>query len=182
MDLQHCMAVGLANILDDNKEQDTEEKLLLVYGIEVFLNEFLKIACAWLLAWGLGELSLVIFGTIYLTLLRRYAGGKHFKSNATCFIFSIFSLVPVPVLGVNIHFSFMFQVSIFLIGVLLLWIFAPAKMGKNISENDRLRKKWTTLIVYVLGLVFGWIIGKEAYVNAMLLIGMIASIATIERR
>lgn len=182
MDLQHCMAVGLANILDDNKEQDTEEKLLLVYGIEVFLNEFLKIACAWLLAWGVGELPLVIFGTIYLILLRRYAGGKHFKSNAACFIFSVFSLVPVPILGGNIHFSFMFQAGIFLSSVLLFWRFAPAKIEKNVSEKDRLRKKWTTLVIYVFGVLFAWIIGKEAYVNAMLLIGLIASVATIEKR
>ena len=85
VELQHCMAVGIANLLDENKEQDVEDKLFLIYGIEVFLNEFLKIAFALMLGGILGALPLVLFGTVYLILLRRYAGGRHFQSNGACF-------------------------------------------------------------------------------------------------
>lgn len=182
VELQHCMAVGIANLLDDNKEQNEEEKLLLTYGIEVFLNESLKIAFALMLGGILGTLPLVLFGTVYLILLRRYAGGRHFQSNGACFVFSVFTLVPVPMIGYYMHLPFILQLGSFLLEAALFFVYAPSKIREDISEKDRRVRKWKTLSIYVCGLFFAHFMGGDGYVNAMLMIGLIAAFATIEKR
>lgn len=182
VELQHCMAVGIANLLDENKEQDTEEKLLLIYGIEVFLNEFLKIAFAWILGGILGVFPLVMFGTAYLMLLRRYAGGKHFSSNGACFAFSVFTLVPVPMVGFHVQLPFVIQLGSVLLEATLFLVYSPAKVRLAISEKDRKIRKRKTLSIYVCGLCFAYFLGGEGYVNAMLLIGLIAAFAVVEKR
>lgn len=180
--LQHCIAVGIANLLDENKEQDVEDKLFLIYGIEVFLNEFLKIAFALMLGGILGALPLVLFGTVYLILLRRYAGGRHFQSNGACFAFSVFTLVPVPMTGYYMHLPFILQLGSFLLEVALFFVYAPSKVGEVISEKDRRIRKWKTVFIYVCGLFLAYFMGGDGYANAMLMIGLIAAFATIEKR
>lgn len=182
MDIQHSMAVKIAAWIDGKEIKEETERICLIYGIEVFLNEFLKIAVSWMIAMVLGVFPLVVFGTVYLLLLRRYAGGRHFESNVACFIFSIFTLVIVPFAGLKIDFPLVVQIGSVLIEIILFFIYAPSKVTISILERDRWRRKIKTLAVYLIGLFLSWIIGKESYVNVMLLMGLIVAIATIEKR
>ncbi len=182
VELQHYMAVGIANLLDENKEQDTDEKLLLIYGIEVFLNEFLKVIFAWILGGILDVLPLIMFGTGYLILLRYYAGGKHFGSNGACFVFSVFMLVPVPMAGFHMQLPFVVQLGIVLLESTLFFVYVPSNVRESISEKNRKLRKMQTLFIYVCGLFLAYFMGGEKYVNAMLLIGLITSFATVEKR
>ena len=141
---------------------------------------YLTAADVWLIL--LDVFILVMFGTAYLMLLRRYAGGKHFSSNGACFAFSVFTLVPVPMVGFHVQLPFVIQLGSVLLEATLFLVYSPAKVRLAISEKDRKIRKRKTLSIYVCGLCFAYFLGGEGYVNAMLLIGLIAAFAVVEKR
>lgn len=116
----------------------------------MFLNEFLKILCAWIIGGLLHILPEVIFSTILLLLLRKFAGGQHFKSNIVCFIVSVATLV-CPVL-----MSILFErvVSTFWILIIciveMVMIFSFSPYNKNITYSKKqnyIRKVLSVLII-----------------------------------
>lgn len=87
-----------------------------------------------------------------------------------------------PMTGFHMQLPFVVQLGSFLLEVALFFVYAPSKVRESISEKDRRIRKRKTLSIYVCGLFFAYFMGGEGYVNAMLLIGLIAAFATVEKR
>ena len=101
---------------------------ILVYGIEVFLNEAIKVVVIVCLGILMDKLRLIIFSMIFLLILRRYVGGNHFSNNKICLLYSVTSTTIIPVLVEKIE-------------IIVLFIFVERR--KNESEKQLLIRKST---------------------------------------
>ena len=176
MKIQHNLAVAIANLLkqeDDSKE----DKLLLVYGIEVFLNEFLK-----LVALFLGILPEVMFATVEFLLLRHYAGGKHFESNAVCFIVSVLSMILPAIIGKCIDFEIEILVVLNILICLFLIIYAPLNEKKLLSRHEKFARKISSIVIYGIAVIVAELLGGAQYFNIVWLIGVIEVISILQKR
>ena len=87
MDIQHEMALIIAKQITKMEFEMKEDKFnILVYGIEVFLNEAIKVVVIVCLGILMDKLRLIIFSMIFLLILRRYVGGNHFSNNKICLL------------------------------------------------------------------------------------------------
>lgn len=163
MNIQHALAIKIANFLDAETAPDTKEKVLLTFGIEIFLNEFLKVVLILVLAALLGELFVVLLATTYLLLLRRYAGGRHCNTNFKCYVASIMTTLILPIIVINISLPYI--VSAFLVVIELILVVKGLPQGIN---------KKCILIVYCIGMIVGFIMGDIPYMNAMLCVALVA--------
>ncbi len=169
MNLQHALAVGIANYLDAETAPDTKEKVLLTFGIELFLNEFLKLVLILLLAVLLGEFPVVLLSTIYFLLLRRYTGGRHCKTNLKCYMATILTLLVLPILAVNITLPYQ------VIGLLV--VVETILMIKGLSQEV---DKKSLFIVFCIGVILGFVCGNIYYMNAMLLVAFVSLVTAVD--
>lgn len=183
MDLQHRMAVRIAEIIDGEVSERQEERIMMIYGIEVFLNEFLKVFFSLIIACFIGIFPLALYSTIYLLLLRRYVGGKHFKSNTVCSIFSFFKMVVAPLLGAILKLSTWIQALLFIIETVLVIYYTPYLKEGEITTREIVKaRKVKAFLVIVIGLILGWLIGGELYVKSGLMIGLIVGCTAIDKK
>ncbi len=166
--MHHKLAIKIARILDADNVVDSEDKVLLIFGIEVFLNEFLKIAIIFIVAAFIGQLTITLFATVYLLILRKYAKGKHCNSNLKCYVITIITTCILPIICVNINLPI--EVSITMI-ILITVVFC-------IRLSNAFDIKVKLLSAYYIGILGGYLIGQWAYVNALLIVALIVAIAT----
>lgn len=92
MDLQHKLAEQIAVWMDPDKEEENqEEHILLVYGIELFLNEFLKIMLIFIIGLLMGESKLAIFFMAYVMIAENFQ-----EENTLRVILCALYLQPLP--------------------------------------------------------------------------------------
>lgn len=168
MNLQHTLAVGIANYLDTETSLDTKEKVLLTFGIELFLYEFLKLVLIILLAILMGEFPVVLLSTLYFLAIRRYVGGKHCKTNLKCYLVSILTLLVLPILASNITFPLLITILLVVTETILLVRGLP-------QEVDKVR----LFIIFVTGIILGLVLGDLYYTNALLLVAFISFVTAV---
>lgn len=157
------------------------EQIALVYSIEVWINNILKIIvilfCACLL--GITIRSLIVL-TIFATL-RRYAGGTHCEENWTCVV--ITSLV---VLGGALFSTVSIQgmtsiiwCILYLIGAVGLYRYAPSGTKMNpISKKEKVVLKRKTMIIYIVYVVIAMIVQNNGF-RAMVLWASYSELITV---
>lgn len=147
-----------------------EDKEIIGYGTEVFLDGLLKIFALLLIGVFLNKTTEMILVLVSFCSLRGWAGGFHCKTSLGCFIsmllFSLFSILVAPCLTET---SRLWEIFAFLFSYIILFLYAPGQTKKNpISSLSLLRKKkigailWVTLefcVVYSLNNVeWKWIL------------------------
>lgn len=167
MDLQHLLAVKLAKYIIGEHE---EKAIVVTYGIEVFLNEFLKLAVALIIGVAIGKLWLVLFTAIYLLIMRRLIGGRHFKSNILCFIVSLAVLVEVPYIA---SITTTKNLEILYTGLVLGSIIL-------VFQSDVIRQKKIQVLVIYLGVsIFLIIIKNYILLKIIVMLTYVVIIAVI---
>ena len=182
MDIQHSMAVKIANMIDKETPAQDEEKIMLTYGVEVFLNEFLKMLCAWSLAIIFGIFPSVFYGTVFLLILRRYAGGIHFRSNAVCFVFTVMVLVAIPIAARHIVMPQALEMTLILCEIILFAVFAPAHAKKEYTVKEKAITKIILILFHLIGIYGAKLLQGENSKEAMIMIAFVAAVTAIERK
>lgn len=176
--MQHIIAVKIAKMLGETNET-LQDRLLLIYGIETFSNEFLKGAVCIIIAMFFKCWKVVILNIIYLKLLRGYAGGRHFKRNIICVCVSIITIVPMAILGNLFILPRRIQILVLGIEALIFLMCAPYHKGAMY-----IRAKWVnkvlTLLIFIIGIGLGWKLGKNYYFNNLILVGGVTSLMLIK--
>lgn len=160
MNLQHKLAELLVLPLQDGRES-AEEHALLVYGIEIFLNEFIKVIIIFLFAALVGEVKIATIGTCYLLLARRCSGGRHFNSNAACTLFTIFTAFVGP-LGVSfLQLPLWLQMGIGILETGGMYKFVPYTEENSLNASQRKRRKISAILLFwsFMGIA-GLLVGK----------------------
>ena len=94
--MQHGLALLLSKMFIDEKDSE-EDRALAVYGIEVFLNEFLKCMLILVLGFLTGHFRVTALSTLFVFISRKVIRGGHFDTNLLCILYSVFSCFVLPV-------------------------------------------------------------------------------------
>ena len=81
-----ALAEQIVAVMDRYNNYEELEKIVICYGMELFLNSILKISIYFVIGFSIGKgvetiLSIIIFGS-----LRKVSGGRHAKTDVGCFI------------------------------------------------------------------------------------------------
>lgn len=182
MDIQHEIAKKIATFLERDrikKNEDIAERLIiLTYGIEVFLNEFIKFLIAVIVGIILGEIKIVLCAIIYLVLIRRYSGGFHFNSNLVCILYTLVDLLVMPIIGRRIEITIWVPIVLVVIEVLAFLIFV--KKRQNEDNKSLIIRKVKLLTVYFAGGAVAYLIGGIPFVRGMIYLAILVVLALKE--
>ncbi len=150
--MQHKMAIYFADKLFEGIEEE-KEKILVAYGIEVFLNEFLKIIFYMSIGIILGKSLEVFFSIAFFLGVRRIAGGRHCRTNVACFIISLLTICGSVIIAYFINEYFRPRNElIFIITIvesIAIIIFIPFKI--NITNYKQIIMRKVIMLCLLLG-------------------------------
>lgn len=157
------------------------QEVAIRYGIELYLDSFIKIIlifCLGLIC-GKGVEVVIVIGSF--CTLRSQAGGIHMKSSAGCF-FSMVIITLISVVGAEIFvpITIPIAISLIIISLTILYFCAPYSTYNNpITDKKviRLKKCKAMILTILLGVVA--CISKSVNLRALILIPVIIEIITI---
>lgn len=171
MELQHKLAVKLAEIVDKNEKEESnkEEQALLIYGIEIFLNEFLKLMFILLFAIVVNKTWEALFFMAYFLVARKLAGGRHCKNNLMCLLVTFFTVFVAPVAATKRTVGTIILISLF-IGewIVTILILPYIKKGEDLMKEERKKRKVSATIMFMVFTILAGMLGGKPYVNGML--------------
>ncbi len=130
----------------------------------------------------MGLLPQAVFASIYLLLLRRYSGGRHFQSNLACGIFSFTVIVLFPGIGMFLSLPLIVRCALIVGTTGLLAYSVPfLKEDDELEYNMILKRKCITLFIYLAGLGIGFYLGGVHLVQGAIFIGATVAISAIPR-
>ena len=176
MNLQHKLAELFARPLLDGSES-VEESALLVYGIEIFLNEFIKVIIIFLIAIFVGEVKIAVFGTCYLLLASQCSGGRHFNSNVACTLFTIFTAFVGPMCVVMLQVPLWVMLGIAILETGLIYKFIPYIEEKTMNTAQSKRRKIIAILLFWFFVGITGLLGGKALINGILFIECIVILA-----
>lgn len=185
MDLQHKLAEQIAVCMDgySNEEEKQEEHILLVYGIELFLNEFLKILLIFIIALFMGEGKVAVFFMAYVIIARRVSGGKHFKSNFMCTIFTTFTCYIGPLLCKQSRLPIELQIVVIILEILGIFLLIPyEKEEREFTQKLRKKRKRQALFCFLISIPVAWLLGGTAFMNGLFLCEGIVLVSAIQKK
>lgn len=154
--MQHRIAKMLTNLLLIGDKKNSNENILILYGIEVFLNEFTKIIVSLILGILLGIGYETVFTVLMLLILRRIGGGRHFRTNYECFMISVLILVGVPkfayIINKSVNFSYNNLIFLVLVEIVFIALQVPYK-ARPLIGNSLFMNKFIVIIIYLVCVV-----------------------------
>ncbi len=167
MGLLHKLSKRIAGYFEDEAENYIENSLV-AYGIELILNETIKILMIMVVAFLLNKVVIAIYFIIYLYLSRKFADGKHFEGQWSCIIVSVATCFLGPVLLEKLAVQNEVIILVTIIEIILIFRWIPYKKEPgHISESD-VRNKMISLLIFALGIIIAWLIGGKGFVNGVL--------------
>ncbi len=161
--MQHKLAAFFAkHLLSGN---DTEEnRILLTYGIEIFLNEFLKFLLVMALGVIFGYWKITLLSTVYILVIRQILGGRHFESNVLCTLYTILSAFLLPSVVSNINVSS--KILLFLIAVEIVMVLLFCSYEEN-TECRSYKRSVTAVLTFLVFLFISYKVGGIRFVGSM---------------
>ncbi|TCT15445.1 accessory gene regulator B [Natranaerovirga pectinivora] len=134
------------------------------YGMQVVLNEFIKIATLLFLFHMINQIPLFLFSFAVLVSIRLYSGGLHNKTTLGCFITSLgFFLITVLVPQYFNNISVFTSCLLTLMSIIIIYIYSPVTSDyRPIKYNQRIiRAKYTSVIITLLWVGILYLIVKN---------------------
>lgn len=150
------------------------------YGLEGFYLMITKMVVIIPLAFLLGVGKELILMLIFYNLLRENAGGLHATKSWMCLLSSSIIFIFLPLLAKEIILSIEWKIIFSIIGIILIFIYAPADTVKApiIKKKNRDKKKFrSTLIAIVYSFICIFI--KNDIVSNLILFGVYTEVILI---
>lgn len=152
------IAVDFCDWLNKVSPRDPEENEVIQYGMELFLDNVIKIIVILFIGIVLGKgfESVVVLSTF--CCLRLQAGGIHAKTSLGCG-FSALLIWAVSILG-DIYFDMRvsFLPYVYIVSVFVILCCVPRTINiEHFSSQDKLRKKLNSIIVLTLMMVVAFL-------------------------
>lgn len=155
---------NFADTVQEKKLLSDEDISKMKYGMQVTLNEAIKTLIILLFFITIGRLNDFILAFLILATIRSYAGGIHFYTWTSCFLFSstffMLSIIVLPNMPAINNTLFYYIITIY--SILMTLLFAP-KTSKHrpITQKKYIYKaKWTALIMTLAWLLILFTIFK----------------------
>lgn len=150
------------------------------YGLEGFYLMITKMVIIIPLAFLLGVGTELILMLIFYNLLRENAGGLHATKSWMCLLSSSIIFIFLPLLAKEIIIPFELKIIFSIIGVILIFVYAPADTIKApiIKKKNRDKKKFISTIITIIYSFICIFINNEVISN-LILFGVYTEIVLI---
>lgn len=140
------------------------------YGLEGFYLTLTKMVVIIPLAFLLGVGKELILMLIFYNLLRENAGGLHATKSWMCWLSSSIIFLFFPLLSKRIVFTLTWKVILGIIGIILIFIYAPADTIKApiIKKKNRDKKKIKATLMTIIFVFISTFIQHEVISNLIL--------------
>ncbi len=167
--MEHKLAVYLEQKIGDSKNRTELDAAKMTYGLEIILNNFMKLLIIMLIGACMGVFLETFCVFLGFGILRMYAGGVHCDTNKMCWISSIIVCVGNAYLAQYSLVSEVCGIVIAVVCVIIIELYAPSGTRVNpIKECDRSIRKRNSLVivlVYAFIAIIGW---KMAFARVLL--------------
>lgn len=153
-----ALAEQIVAVMDRYNNYEELEKIVICYGMELFLNSILKISIYFVIGFSIGKgvetiLSIIIFGS-----LRKVSGGRHAKTDVGCFIMTgsiIFLAVMSPDV-VNVSIKVYALIILFMNGIFICLSPCDEYFESLENNNEKMIVKWESVlminIIFTIGI------------------------------
>ncbi len=131
---------GMMNLIKKNYDYSDEKLLEIKYGLDglyLTLTKTIIIIIISVLAKTINELLLIM---LFYSVLRTFAFGLHAKKSWHCWISSLLIFGVSPYVSRFIIFPFYIKIILLTLGIILMFLFAPADTEKHPLINSKKRK------------------------------------------
>lgn len=150
MDIAEKLSERCTGFIKDNTNKTETELEKIQYGIHVILINIFKLLLLFITAYFLGILNYTIVAYLSFATLRSFANGIHANSSIKCTITNYIIFFGNVYLSLNFSLKKVYVVSIFIISLILIILYAPADTEERPLMSKNLRGKLkikSTLIV-----------------------------------
>lgn len=149
------------DLVTKNKKMDELTIKKVKYGVEVLFINITKLAVVLIIAKILGTFVDTMELIIVIALIRLHSFGVHARTSFQCTIVSLIMFIGPVELSRYISFDNFSLVVLFIVGILLLYMYAPADTEKRPLKSLKKRKIMkikalsTTAILFIISFIFG---------------------------
>lgn len=174
--LEHKLALIITKWMNKFYPRDAKEQVVIVYGIEVFIDNIFKLLVYLLVAIYLGILKESVIMFLLFTGLRKSAGGMHFDKNIVCFLFTGIVIVGGAFISRIITINYFIWSILLILAGLILLKYAPSGTKKNPILPEKIKPlKIKTVITFLIYVVIAVILNKSTFSNMVLIISLVVS-------
>ncbi|MBV4438420.1 accessory gene regulator B family protein [Clostridium tyrobutyricum] len=156
MDIYKKLSTICVKFISTNSVKSTEELEKIDYGIQVILINMFKLTILFLTSYFLGILSKTIIAVISFAIIRIFASGVHASSNLKCTITNMILFIGNVYLSIQIILNKYIIITIFILSLILIIIYAPADTEDRPLLSVKLRKKlkmYSIIVTLLLGII-----------------------------
>lgn len=168
------------NLIKKNKSYSDEEIEIIAYGLEGIYLSVTKAIVIFGIAFFLGIIKEVFYLLITYNVIRSQAFGIHASKSIYCLISSLITFIGGAYLCIYLVIPLWLMISISIICVIFLILYAPADTEKRPIVNKKKRIRFKVISVS-LGIIYTIliIIFKGKFLSNYLLVGMFISVVMI---
>lgn len=152
----------LTSAIKANVKGVSEEKAEIInYGINLLIYDIVVFTLVFSASLLLGIFNYVLASVAVIAMLRLYAGGAHTRSRLQCFFVYILTIFGIVYLAKSVQLpSLWVSTPVFLLGLGLLWLYAPGDteekpiLSKKLIKRQRIVSFAALLLVWAASLVF----------------------------
>ena len=151
-------------------KQGTDDYEILRYGVAVLYYFVTKTALLIIVSLLLGILQYTLVFMIVFGVLRRYARGLHFKSNAVCAAVGFASYIVGIFMAIHLEIGLALSIAIYMACFALNCIYAPSPTANTpIEATGKMPLKIKTIITMIALFVVMVLIGESTFRNIILI-------------
>lgn len=177
--MEHKLAMYIVKQLNKIYPRTELENIKMAYGLEIILDNGLKLICIMMLAAFLGFLRETLLVLTGFGVLRLSAGGRHLDKSSLCLVFSSLVTIGGGFL-VRLHIFTKEECIIALVLALIITaVYAPSGTANN-PIHDKYKKILKIRSLFTIGVyVFFVMFWKDITVGNALAIGAVCEAITI---
>ena len=156
-------------------EIDDEKAEIINYGLHLIIAELPKNFIVIGISYLLGIIKLTIFTIILLIPYKAVSGGIHLKTHLGCLLGTSLIYCGIPKLSNLIIFhnqnaKFLFAIIIYLFGIIMIYLYAPADTENVpiLRKKERKIKKVLSYVIFSVGILIGVIVKNNIVSNIIL--------------
>lgn len=177
--MEHALAVYLVKQLNKIYPRTELENIKMAYGIEIVLDNLLKMVCIIIVAalTGLLRETLIVF--IGFGVLRLSAGGRHMDRSSTCLLLSGLITIGGGFLA-RLHILARWECIIaLLVSCIVASVYAPSGTVNN-PIHEKYKKVLKVRSIVTIGIyVLVILVQKDSLIQNALTIGTVCEVITI---
>lgn len=169
------------NNIKKNKPDLNDEQLEIIeYGLEGLYLTIIKIIIILLLAIVLDILKETIMMIVFYNVTRFFTFGLHAKTSTSCLITSLLLFIGGTYLATYLQISLSVKISLSVICLILICIYAPADTEKRPLINPKKRKRFKILSI-ITSIIMGTLLIylHDSYISNFMIIGQVEAVIMI---